>query len=162
MVIKSDQQAPANGIHGRAADGTHCSFHLSTGVSPVFALHLQHPISLPGLGYPLLIEVTETGSEFVDTLATRLRQAWLLVRNLSESIQLNALARSDAHHWCRFKPSIMDSVGRIQVEYCVLLRHGSLEDVALMKKHGFPPLRSFRVLEIIPVSKIQKPAHEYS
>eukprot|EP00965_Chrysotila_dentata_P156598 5174433-Pleurochrysis_carterae.AAC.1 len=44
----------------------------------------------------------------------------------------------------------MDSVGGIQVGDRVLLRHGSLEYAALLKKHGFSPPRSFRVLEIIP------------
>eukprot|EP00965_Chrysotila_dentata_P033119 1103336-Pleurochrysis_carterae.AAC.1 len=32
----------------------------------------------------------------------------------------------------------------------VLLRHGSVEYAALLKKHGFPPLRLFSVLEVIP------------
>eukprot|EP00965_Chrysotila_dentata_P159155 5257608-Pleurochrysis_carterae.AAC.1 len=44
----------------------------------------------------------------------------------------------------------MDSVGGIQVGDRVLLRHGSVEYAALLKKHGFPPLRTFRVLEVIP------------
>eukprot|EP00965_Chrysotila_dentata_P065723 2177744-Pleurochrysis_carterae.AAC.1 len=44
----------------------------------------------------------------------------------------------------------MDSVDGIQVEDRVLLRYGSLEYAALLKKHAFPPLRSFRVLEVIP------------
>eukprot|EP00965_Chrysotila_dentata_P104906 3465043-Pleurochrysis_carterae.AAC.1 len=46
----------------------------------------------------------------------------------------------------------MDSVGGIQVGDRVLLRHGSVEYAALLKKHGFPPLRTFRVLEVIPES----------
>eukprot|EP00965_Chrysotila_dentata_P116167 3840644-Pleurochrysis_carterae.AAC.3 len=49
--------------------------HLSTGVSPFFALYGRHPISLQELENPSLVEITETGNEFVDTLVTRLRQA---------------------------------------------------------------------------------------
>eukprot|EP00965_Chrysotila_dentata_P048551 1610319-Pleurochrysis_carterae.AAC.1 len=75
-----------------------CTEHLSTGVSPFFALYGRHPISLPELENPSLVELTETGNEFVDTLATRLRQAWLAVRDTSESIRLDAAARADAHH----------------------------------------------------------------
>eukprot|EP00965_Chrysotila_dentata_P074409 2457451-Pleurochrysis_carterae.AAC.1 len=44
----------------------------------------------------------------------------------------------------------MHSVGGIQVGDRVQLRHGSVEYAALLKKHGFPPLRSFRLLEVIP------------
>eukprot|EP00965_Chrysotila_dentata_P119269 3942637-Pleurochrysis_carterae.AAC.1 len=43
----------------------------------------------------------------------------------------------------------MDSVGGIQVGDRVLLRHGSVKYAALLKKHGFPPSRTFRVLEVI-------------
>eukprot|EP00965_Chrysotila_dentata_P035902 1194546-Pleurochrysis_carterae.AAC.1 len=83
--------------------------HLSTGVSPFFALYGRHPTSLPELEDPSLVEITEAGNEFVDTLATRLRQAWLAVRDSSESIRLDAAARSDAHHRCWLKPNTMDS-----------------------------------------------------
>eukprot|EP00965_Chrysotila_dentata_P119728 3958401-Pleurochrysis_carterae.AAC.1 len=45
----------------------------------------------------------------------------------------------------------MDSVGGIQVGDRVLLRHCSVEYAALLKKHEtFPPLRSFRGLEMVP------------
>eukprot|EP00965_Chrysotila_dentata_P195258 6176891-Pleurochrysis_carterae.AAC.1 len=93
---------------------------------------------------------TETENEFVDVLATRLRQAWLALRDTSEIIRLDAAARADAHHRRRLKPITMDSAGGIQVEECVLLMHGSIEYAALLKKHGFPPLRSFRVLDVVP------------
>eukprot|EP00965_Chrysotila_dentata_P116828 3861436-Pleurochrysis_carterae.AAC.1 len=118
-----------------------CTEHLSTGVSPFFDLYGPHPISLPELESPSLVELTETENEFVDTLATRLRQAWLAVRDTSESIRLDAASRANAHHRQWLKPNTMDSVGGIQVGDRVLLRHGS---------HGFPPLRSLRVLEVIP------------
>eukprot|EP00965_Chrysotila_dentata_P120620 3988628-Pleurochrysis_carterae.AAC.1 len=72
--------------------------HLSTGVSLFFALYGRHPIFLPELEDPSLVEITETGNEFVDTLAARLRQAWLAVRDTSENIWLDAAACSDAHH----------------------------------------------------------------
>eukprot|EP00965_Chrysotila_dentata_P261432 6214252-Pleurochrysis_carterae.AAC.2 len=108
--------------------------HLSTSVSPFFALYGRHPISLPGLENLSLVEVTETGNEFVDTLAIRLRQAWLAVRDTSESIRLDAAARSDAHHRRWLKPNTMNSVGGIQGGY---------------RKHGLPPLRTFRLLEVI-------------
>eukprot|EP00965_Chrysotila_dentata_P067606 2237306-Pleurochrysis_carterae.AAC.1 len=52
-----------------------CTEHLSTGASPFFALYGRHPIFLSELENPPLVELTETGNEFVDTLATRLRQA---------------------------------------------------------------------------------------
>eukprot|EP00965_Chrysotila_dentata_P169147 5585223-Pleurochrysis_carterae.AAC.1 len=44
--------------------------HLSTGVSPFFALYGRHPISLPELEDSSLVEITETGNKFFDTLAT--------------------------------------------------------------------------------------------
>eukprot|EP00965_Chrysotila_dentata_P123258 4073940-Pleurochrysis_carterae.AAC.1 len=89
-----------------------CTKHLSTGVSPFFAPYGRHPISLPELENPSLVELqkpTETGNEFVDTLATRLRQAWLAVRDTSESIRLDAAACSHAHHRRWLKPNTMDS-----------------------------------------------------
>eukprot|EP00965_Chrysotila_dentata_P234987 6200485-Pleurochrysis_carterae.AAC.2 len=92
--------------------------HLSTGVSPFFALYGRHPISLPELENPSLVEITETGNEFVDTIATRLKQAWLAVRDTSESIRLDVAARSDAHHLRWPKPNTMDSVRGIQVGNC--------------------------------------------
>eukprot|EP00965_Chrysotila_dentata_P076054 2513019-Pleurochrysis_carterae.AAC.1 len=88
--------APANGMSEQAV--AHIAQHLSTGVFAFFALYGRHPISLPELENPSLVELTETGNEFVDTLATRLRQAWLAVRDTSESIRLDAAARTDAHH----------------------------------------------------------------
>eukprot|EP00965_Chrysotila_dentata_P254716 6211974-Pleurochrysis_carterae.AAC.2 len=72
--------------------------HLSTGLSPFFAVYGRHPISLPVLENPSLVELTETGNEFVDTLTTRLKQAWLAVRDNSESMRLAAAARADAHY----------------------------------------------------------------
>eukprot|EP00965_Chrysotila_dentata_P164438 5429406-Pleurochrysis_carterae.AAC.2 len=62
-------------ISPMVAFALNCTEHLSTGVSPCFALYSRHPISLPELENPLLVELTETANEFVDTLATRLRQA---------------------------------------------------------------------------------------
>eukprot|EP00965_Chrysotila_dentata_P116168 3840644-Pleurochrysis_carterae.AAC.4 len=73
----------------------------------------------------------------------------MAVRDTSENIRLDAAARSDAHHRRWLKPNTMDSVGGIQVGDRVFLRHGSVEYAALLKKHGFPPLRTFRVLEVI-------------
>eukprot|EP00965_Chrysotila_dentata_P235495 6200786-Pleurochrysis_carterae.AAC.1 len=69
-----------------------CTEHLSTGVSPFFALYGRRPISLSELENPSLVELTETGNEFVNSLATHLRQAWLAVRDTSESIRLDAAA----------------------------------------------------------------------
>eukprot|EP00965_Chrysotila_dentata_P034004 1132434-Pleurochrysis_carterae.AAC.1 len=109
--------------------------HLSTGVSPFFALYGGHPISLPELQSPSLVELTETGNEFVETLATRLRQAWLAERDTSESIRLDAAARADAHHRPWLKPNtIMDSVGGIRWEIVCYSSTAA----------------SFRVLEVIP------------
>eukprot|EP00965_Chrysotila_dentata_P205896 6183228-Pleurochrysis_carterae.AAC.1 len=57
-----------------------------------------------------------TGNEFVNTLATRLKQAWLAVCHTFESVRLDAAARSDAHDPRRWlMPTTMDSVGGIQV-----------------------------------------------
>eukprot|EP00965_Chrysotila_dentata_P172168 5681484-Pleurochrysis_carterae.AAC.2 len=133
-----------------------CTEHLSTGVSPFFALYGRHPITLPELENPSLVELTETGNEFVDTLATRLRQqAWPAVLDTFESIRLDADARADAYHRRWLKPNIMDSVGGIvQVGEHVLLRHGNIEYAALLKKHGFSPLRSFRVLEVTGYKRV--------
>eukprot|EP00965_Chrysotila_dentata_P014352 475584-Pleurochrysis_carterae.AAC.1 len=119
-----------------------CTEHLSTGVSPFFAIYGHHLISLPELDNPSLFELAETRNEFVDTLAT--------LRDASESIRLDAAARANAHHRRWLKPNTMDFVGRIQVGDRVLLRHDSVEYTALLKKHGFLPLRSFGVLEVIP------------
>eukprot|EP00965_Chrysotila_dentata_P107955 3565677-Pleurochrysis_carterae.AAC.1 len=91
-----------------------CTEHLSTGVSPFFALYGGHPIFLSKLENPLLVELTETGNEFADTLATFLRQAWLAVRDASENIRLDAAARANAHHRRGLKPNTMDYVGGIQ------------------------------------------------
>eukprot|EP00965_Chrysotila_dentata_P076356 2521808-Pleurochrysis_carterae.AAC.1 len=44
----------------------------------------------------------------------------------------------------------MGLVGGIQVDDRVLLRHDSVEYAALLIKHEFPPLRTFRMLEVIP------------
>eukprot|EP00965_Chrysotila_dentata_P107531 3552469-Pleurochrysis_carterae.AAC.1 len=44
----------------------------------------------------------------------------------------------------------MNYVGGIQVGDCVLLRHGSIDYAALLMKHGFLPLRSLRMLEVVP------------
>eukprot|EP00965_Chrysotila_dentata_P257848 6213024-Pleurochrysis_carterae.AAC.5 len=127
-----------------------CTEHLSTGVSPCFALYGRYLISLPELESPSLVEVTATGNVFIDTLATRLRQAWLAVCDTSESIRLDAAAHFDAHHRRWLKPNTMDSVGGIQVGDRVLLKQCSVEYAALLKKHGFPPIRTLRVLEVIP------------
>eukprot|EP00965_Chrysotila_dentata_P152555 5041370-Pleurochrysis_carterae.AAC.1 len=37
--------------------------------------------------------------------------------------------------------------GGLQVGDKVLLWHGSVEYAAMLKKHGYPPLRAFRVVE---------------
>eukprot|EP00965_Chrysotila_dentata_P256428 6212535-Pleurochrysis_carterae.AAC.3 len=52
-----------------------CTDHFSLGTSPFVALYNRHPIPLPELENPHLFKVTETGHEFVDSLALRLRQA---------------------------------------------------------------------------------------
>eukprot|EP00965_Chrysotila_dentata_P253891 6211494-Pleurochrysis_carterae.AAC.1 len=92
-----------------------CTEHLSTGVSPFFNLYDRHPISLPELGNPSLVELTETGNEFVNILATLLRQAWLAVGDTSESLRFDAAAaRADAQYCRLLKPNTMNSVGGIQ------------------------------------------------
>eukprot|EP00965_Chrysotila_dentata_P255509 6212245-Pleurochrysis_carterae.AAC.2 len=106
-------------------------------------LLLTLPITCLPLESPSLSGVREKGNEFVETFATRLRQAWLLaVRDTSESIRLDAAACSDAYHRRWLKPNTMDSVGGIQVGDRVLLRHCSIEYATLLKKLGFSPLRS--------------------
>eukprot|EP00965_Chrysotila_dentata_P152280 5032218-Pleurochrysis_carterae.AAC.1 len=62
------------------------------------------------------------------------------------SIRADAAAKSDSHkHYKRWlQPNTLDSVGGIQVGDKVLLRHGSVEYAAMLKKHGYPPLRAFR------------------
>eukprot|EP00965_Chrysotila_dentata_P080585 2659135-Pleurochrysis_carterae.AAC.1 len=74
----------------------------------------------------------ETGHEFVDSLAFRLP------------------AKSDSHYKRWLQPNTLDSVCGIQVGDKVLLRHGSVEYAAMLKKHGYPPLRAFRVVEVMP------------
>eukprot|EP00965_Chrysotila_dentata_P207614 6184227-Pleurochrysis_carterae.AAC.1 len=58
-----------------------CTDHLSLATSPFFALYGRHPISLPELENPHSLEATETGHEFVDSLALKLRQAWSAVHD---------------------------------------------------------------------------------
>eukprot|EP00965_Chrysotila_dentata_P042912 1424874-Pleurochrysis_carterae.AAC.1 len=88
-----------------------CTDHLSLGKSPCSALYGRHPISLPELENPHLFEVTETGHEFVDSLALRLRQAWSAVRDISMSIRADAAAKSDSHYKEWLQPNTLDSVG---------------------------------------------------
>eukprot|EP00965_Chrysotila_dentata_P059809 1983880-Pleurochrysis_carterae.AAC.1 len=66
------------------------------------------------------------------------------------SIRADAAAKSDSHYKRCLQPNTLDSVGGIQVEDKVLLRHGSVEYAAMLKKHEYPPLRAFRVVEIMP------------
>eukprot|EP00965_Chrysotila_dentata_P111645 3691766-Pleurochrysis_carterae.AAC.1 len=61
--------------------------HLSLGTSPFFALYGRHPISLLELEKLHLLAVAETGHEFVKSLASRLGQAWSVVRNISISVR---------------------------------------------------------------------------
>eukprot|EP00965_Chrysotila_dentata_P027143 901132-Pleurochrysis_carterae.AAC.1 len=85
--------------------------HLSLGTSPFFALYGRYPISLLELENTHLFEVTETGHEFVDSLALRLRQAWLAVRDISMSICADAAAKTDSHYKRWLQPNTLDSVG---------------------------------------------------
>eukprot|EP00965_Chrysotila_dentata_P023824 789320-Pleurochrysis_carterae.AAC.1 len=66
------------------------------------------------------------------------------------SIRADAAAKSDSHYKRWLRPNTLDSVGGIQVEDEVLLRHGNAEYAAMLKKYGYPPLRAFRVVEIFP------------
>eukprot|EP00965_Chrysotila_dentata_P196953 6177909-Pleurochrysis_carterae.AAC.4 len=74
-----------------------CIDPLSKGTSPFSALYGRHSISLPELENPHLLEVTETGHEFVDSLAFKSRQAWSAIRDISKSIRAVAAAKSDSH-----------------------------------------------------------------
>eukprot|EP00965_Chrysotila_dentata_P137268 4540503-Pleurochrysis_carterae.AAC.1 len=60
------------------------------------------------------------------------------------SIRADAAARSDSHYKRWLQPNTLDSVSGIQVGDKVLLRHGCVEYAAMLKKHGYPPLRAFR------------------
>eukprot|EP00965_Chrysotila_dentata_P153089 5059072-Pleurochrysis_carterae.AAC.1 len=57
-------------------------------------------------------------------------------------------AKTDLHYKRRLQPNTLDSVGGIQVGGKALLRHGSAEYAAMLKTHGYSPLRAFRVVEI--------------
>eukprot|EP00965_Chrysotila_dentata_P249047 6208683-Pleurochrysis_carterae.AAC.1 len=66
------------------------------------------------------------------------------------SIRADAAAKSDSHYKRWLQPNTLDAVGGIQVEDKVLLWHGSVEYAAMLKKHGYSPLRAFRVVEVMP------------
>eukprot|EP00965_Chrysotila_dentata_P035143 1169342-Pleurochrysis_carterae.AAC.2 len=127
-----------------------CIHNLLLDTFPFFALCGRHPISLPELKNPQLYEVTETEHEFVDSLAFRLRQARSAVRDISVSVRVDAAAKSDSHYKRWLQPNTLDSMGGIQVGDKVLLLHGSVEYAAMLKKHGYPPLRTFRSIEVMP------------
>eukprot|EP00965_Chrysotila_dentata_P184471 6089967-Pleurochrysis_carterae.AAC.1 len=63
------------------------------------------------------------------------------------SVRADAAAKTDSHYRKWLQPNTLDSVGDIQVGEKVLLRHGSAEYAALLKKHGCPPLPPFRVVK---------------
>eukprot|EP00965_Chrysotila_dentata_P165274 5457559-Pleurochrysis_carterae.AAC.1 len=66
------------------------------------------------------------------------------------SIRADAAAKSDSHYPRWLQPTTLDSVRSMQVGDKVILRHGSVEYAVLLKKHGYPPLRAFRVVEVMP------------
>eukprot|EP00965_Chrysotila_dentata_P256767 6212658-Pleurochrysis_carterae.AAC.1 len=66
------------------------------------------------------------------------------------SIRTDAIAKSDSHYKRWLQPNTLDSVGGIQVGDKVLIRHGSVEYAAMLKKHGYPLLRAFRLVEVMP------------
>eukprot|EP00965_Chrysotila_dentata_P240182 6203566-Pleurochrysis_carterae.AAC.1 len=84
----------------------HCTEHLSTSMSGFFRSLWSTPRLASGVGEPFS---GRSGNEFVNMLATRSRQAWLVARNTSESIRLDAAARSDARHrrWLSLTPWVM-------------------------------------------------------
>eukprot|EP00965_Chrysotila_dentata_P211312 6186395-Pleurochrysis_carterae.AAC.4 len=66
------------------------------------------------------------------------------------SICADAAAKSDSHYKRWLQPNTFDSVEGIQVGNKVLLQHGSVEYAAMPKKRGYPPLRAFRNVEVMP------------
>eukprot|EP00965_Chrysotila_dentata_P033720 1122046-Pleurochrysis_carterae.AAC.5 len=169
MVIESDNDAPASVLPYNAGTAEQSvarvdrllvrytqqflvrsntlTMHLSTGLSPLFALYGRHPsFSLAKSENPSLVSVTETGNDFVFTLATRLRQAWLAVCDTSDRYRLDGAARFDGYHMpVGSRLSTMDYADGLQVGDLVLLRRSSVEHAALLTKYGFPFLRSLRV-----------------
>eukprot|EP00965_Chrysotila_dentata_P067579 2236645-Pleurochrysis_carterae.AAC.1 len=66
------------------------------------------------------------------------------------SIRADAAAKSDSHCKRWLQPNTLDSVGGIKMGDKVLLRHGSVDYAVMLKKHEYPPLRAFRVVEVMP------------
>eukprot|EP00965_Chrysotila_dentata_P018121 602456-Pleurochrysis_carterae.AAC.1 len=65
-------------------------------------------------------------------------------------IRAEAADKSDSHCKRWLQPNTLDSVGGIKVGDRVLLRHGSVDYTVMLKKHEYPPLRAFRVVEFTP------------
>ena len=126
-----------------------CHVHTLSGVSPYFAVFGRQPLTVPDLEVLPHLRLDYDGSSFVTSLSDRLRNAWDSVCDYSQQLKHDAIVRNSKNriHWNGAGPD--GSLG-IQVGDRVLLRHGDPLRASQRKRHGYPALRTFRVVRLIP------------
>ena len=130
--------------------------HSSTQVTPYEAVFGRLPTTVPELEAPHLQRPTYSGTDFVKSLADRLRAAWDTVREASIEIKGDALRKHSKYvqkmAGIRPQPNTGcpgESIG-IQVNDRVLLRHGNEQHAKQLRRHGYPAMRTFKVVRLLP------------
>ena len=127
--------------------------HRSTEMTPFFALFGRHPISIPEVEDPELLQATYSGDDFVRSLAFRQQTAWASVREASKNLKEAAIRRAEKYR-SQWATASADGtmLGGIRVGDWVWVRHGSKEHARHRRKQGYQAYRPFRVLELLPDS----------
>ena len=116
--------------------------HTSTGLSPFEALFGRLPTTIAELEDPTLTPYAADGNDYVDGLRTRIQSGWDAVRRASYEVRKNMIDKENAH---RVK---VTSTRDIVSGSWVMLKHGSDQHAALLRKHGYPSFRKYRVLTV--------------
>ena len=126
------------------------SIHAGIERSPFSALFGRAPVGIPELEDPQLEPLTSTGSEFMDELRDRLISAWQTIRDTSQAIKIDNIRRMEKNRKRYLSLADPSAPGGIHKGDFILLRHGSYDHAKARRKHGYPALRRFEVLDLLP------------